>query len=162
MAPEPWINTYGSIYSAACQMALRTTSYWMDKNKYQRPIAYFFERGHKFWKETDEILAATGLNAELKQLYRYHSHTSLEKESSCGLQAADMLSWIASGAMIGFKKNHTMKAFEPVIIGLTKDQSHRYQMFYPTGDKLKRFFAYQTSHTSTVIVRHNHRASALR
>lgn len=143
-------------------MALRTTAFWMDKNKNHTRIAYFFERGHRFWKEADETLDAAGNNAELKRLYRYHSHTSLEKESSCGLQAADMLSWIISAGMVGFRKNHTMTAFEPVIMELARQQSKRYQAFCPTGKVLEQFFGYQVTHDSPVIVRHAKPATALR
>ena len=123
LAPKFWKDVFGSMYSAACQMSLRTTAFWMDKNKHFTPINYIFESGHKFWKEADKVLGATGKNPELKRLYRYHVHASLEKRSSYGLQAADMLAWIMTKATVGFPSNHTMTAFKPVILGLAANLS---------------------------------------
>ena len=152
LAPTNWKDQFGSIYSAACQMSLRTTAYWMDQHKCFKPIAYFFESGHKFWDEANAILGETGKNPELKRLYRYQSHTAIDKIDSYGLQAADMLAWIMTKATVGFPKNHTMAAFEPILRELAANGSRRYQMFYPTGNNLRRFFEEQASRTDHVIV----------
>jgi hypothetical protein len=161
-APASWKEEFGSIYSAACQMALRTTAYWMDQHKCFTPIVYIFENGHKFWKEADEVLKATGNDPELKKLYRYHTHMPLDKRSTYGLQAADMLAWIMTRAIVGFPKNHTMAAFEPILKEFVAKESKRYQIFYPTGDNLRKFFHEQACRFDHVKVGLAPRQSSLR
>jgi hypothetical protein len=101
VAPPLWRFHFGSIYTAACQMALRTTAYWMDQHKCHLPIAYAFESGHKFWGEANAILTGTSKDPQLSRAYRYHSHTAIDKENAYGLQAADMLAWIMTKLTVG-------------------------------------------------------------
>ena len=151
-APKDWALAYGSIYSGACQLALRVTTHWMDKNKIYIPTAYAFESGHHFWNEANAILSATGKNLELAKAYRYHSHSAMSKEQSYGLQAADMLAWIITRMDVGVPKNHTMKAFAPIIMTLAAGRSKQYQLFHPEGDLLQRFFAEQVQNFDQSVV----------
>jgi Protein of unknown function (DUF3800) len=141
LAPPLFRFQYSSMYSCACQMALRTTASWMDTHKSYLPIAYAFESGHRFWDEADGILRGIGQYPELKQEYRYRTHFPLDKERSYGLQAADMLAWIFGRLNVGAPQNQTMAKFAPIIMSLFEDDSDRYQLFHPKEAALLQFFA---------------------
>lgn len=151
-APPLWKHEHGSMYSAACQMALRVTGLWMNDHNCHQPIAYAFESGHRFWDEANSILNGTGKHPELKRLYRYNSHTAIDKMDAYGLQAADMLAWIMGRLNVGVPTNHSMQAFAPIIMRLVDGQSAKYQLFHPKGDLMKRFFQEQASMPPPVIV----------
>jgi hypothetical protein len=140
LAPPLFRFEYSSMYSAACQMALRATAFWMNSHKCYLPIAYAFESGHRFWDEADGILKGIGQYPELKRDYRYRTHFPLDKEDSYGLQAADMLAWIFTRLEVGVPKNHTMDKFAPIIMSLVEGDSDRYQLLHPKEDGLRQFF----------------------
>ena len=151
-APPLWRFEDGSIYATACQMVLRTTAVWMDENRCFLPIAYAFESGHRFWNEADSILKGIGQHhPQLKELYRYRTHFSLEKTEAYGLQAADLLAWAMTRITVGVPKNHTMSAFGPILLNLVKGDDRRYRLFHPNGDLLQRFFEEQAN-TKHIIV----------
>ena len=152
MAPSDWTAYFGSIYTAACQMVLRTTAYWMDIRGKPEQIAYVFESGHKFWDEANAMLTGVASDPKFKRLYRHVSHTAIDKKDAYGLQAADMLAWIMTRLEVGTPDNHTMRAFAPIIKGLVRGQSERYQLFHPKGDLLRRFFEEQAQGVDNVIV----------
>jgi hypothetical protein len=141
LAPSLWRFEYSSMYSAACQMVLRATAFWMERHRVFLPVAYAFESGHRFWAEADGILQGIGQCPELKRDYRYRSHFSLNKTESYGLQAADMLAWIFARLDVGVPKNRTMTAFAPIIIELVEGDSDRYQLLHPKEDGLRQFFS---------------------
>jgi len=141
LAPPLWRFEYSSMYSAACQMVLRTTAFWMDAHKVYLPIAYAFESGHRFWPEADEILAGIGQFPEARRDYRYRTHLALDKQHSYGLQAADMLAWIFGRLEAGVPQNQTMSKFAPIIMSLVADDSDRYQLLHLKEDGLRQFFA---------------------
>ena len=152
LAPPQWRFEYGSIYAGACQLALRTTAYWMDQHRCSDPIAYVFENGHAFWDEADSILSETGKHPQLGSLYHYNSHRAINKRDAYGLQAADMLAWTMARFTVGVPVNHTMAAFAPLFQRLASGQSGKYQLFHPTGDLLRRFFQEQLSRNDHVVV----------
>lgn len=152
VAPPLWRFEYGSIYVAACQMVLRATAYWMDQHRSFLPIAYAFESGHRFWDEADSILKGTGKHPTLKRLYRYRTHFALDKTEAYGLQAADLLAWVITRIDVGVPKNHTMRAFGPILNHLPENSDARYQLFHPTGDLLRRFFDEQIANKDHIIV----------
>jgi hypothetical protein len=151
MAPRDWVVNFGSIYSAACQVLLRATGYWMDEKSDPDRIAYVFESGHQFWSEANAILTGITADQDTRQHYRYISHTAIPKERAYGLQAADMLSWIMTRLEIGFPNNHTMRAFAPILMRLAEGQSSRYQLFHPKGDLLRRFFEEQINAEHVIL-----------
>jgi hypothetical protein len=141
LAPPLWRMEYSSIYSAACQMALRATAFWMEKHKCFLPIAYAFESGHRFWNEADGILSGIGKYPDAKSEYRYRTHFALDKTESYGLQAADMLAWLFGRLDVVAPNNHTMRAFAPIFVSLTDGEGDRYQCLHPTDRGLRQFFA---------------------
>lgn len=140
LAPPLYRFEFGSMYATACQMVLAATANWMDEYRCFLPIAYAFESGHRFWDEADGIMKGIGQISDLKKKYRYRTHFSLDKTEAYGLQAADMVAWIFPRLNVGFKFNHTMQAFAPLIQGLVAGQSHRYQLLHPNENGLVRYF----------------------
>jgi hypothetical protein len=154
LRPPLWEFKFGSIYTAACQMVLRMTAYAMDRHLSYEPIAYAFESGHRFWDEANAILTGTGKDPQLKRVYRYHSHTAIDKEQAYGLQAADMLAWIMTRLTVGAPSNHTMRTFVPLLNWMVRDQSQRtkYYLFHSTGEHLRQFFNEQMSRQDHIVV----------
>lgn len=152
IAPPLWKFQYSSMYSAACQMVLRTTAHWMEHHKTFLPIAYAFESGHRFWDEADGILRGIGQYPELKRDYRYRTHFPLDKKDSYGLQAADMLAWIFGRLDVGAPHNRTMEAFLPIILSLVEGDSDRYQLLHPKEDGLRQFFADCAANTDRRVI----------
>ena len=140
VAPPHWRIQYGSIYSAMCQLALRTTAFLMDRRGNDDLIAYSFESGHRFWDEASSLLAGFAYHPERERLYRYHSHSAVTKRDAYGLQAADMLAWTVARLVAGVPKNHSMAAFAPVLHHLMDQRGDRYQATFLEGDRLRRFF----------------------
>src|SRR5258705_11341678 len=99
-------------------MVLRATAEWMNTHRCYLPIAYAFERGHRFWDEADGILKHIGRLPEARALYRYRTHFALDKTEAYGLQAADLLAWMVTRFEVGFPANHTMRAFTPALLSL--------------------------------------------
>jgi hypothetical protein len=124
----------------------------MDQQRCHTPIAYAFESGHRFWDEANAILTGTGQHPDLGRLYRYHSHTAIDKKKAYGLQAADLLAWLMARLKVGAPSNHTMTAFAPIIYRLAQGQSGKYQLFHPEGDLMRRFFAEQIAGKVEVLV----------
>jgi hypothetical protein len=162
LAPVNWKDEFGSIYSVACQMILGVTAVWMDHNKCFTLIAYFFEDGHKFWQEADDMLHAIGQDPEERKRCRYNSHTSLNKRSSYGLQAADLSAWMDTRAKVGFPDNHTMRAFSPIILKFGANQPGRFKVLHLTGHSLKGFIDIQVARAKRVPVRHGIKRPSLR
>ena len=121
LAPPLWRFEYSSMYSAACQMVLRATTVWMDDHRTHIPIAYAFERGHRFWDEANEILRGIGEDPESKRNYRYRTHFDLEKLHSYGLQAADMLAWIFGRIEVGYRTTIRCRDLRPSSVDLSKE-----------------------------------------
>lgn len=137
VAPADWPKYFGSIYSVACQLCLRTTAHWMDAHKVFWRTAYFFEAGHKFRAEADRLLDLARTVPELRQAYRYHTHAFLRKDDAVGLQAADILASAAARAHVGGEMSRTVRAFAPEILTLTEAGDDRYDIQLLTGAKLQ-------------------------
>jgi hypothetical protein len=73
-APKDWPERFGSIYTAACQMCLQTTGYWLARGESQMNVAYVFEQGHKYHNEADKLLTAIGQHDGARKRFRYHVH----------------------------------------------------------------------------------------
>jgi hypothetical protein len=152
LAPPNWAWVYGSLYSIACQAALRTTAFWLDERRNPARVAYFLESGQEFWHEANAMLAGIGGRPDLREAYRYHSHTPLDKKDAYGLQAADMHAWLMTRINVGVPLNHTMAHFAPHFMHLVDGWGERYQAFHPTGENLKRFFDENLHRTDDVMV----------
>ena len=141
-APSWYAEHQGSIYSAACQICLRSTTVWLEEHACHQLVAYFFESGHKFEKEADAFLRHVAQMPTAEGTHRYHSHSFMNKKKAAGLQAADVLAWTIARANVGFQNNRTMAVFEPHVRALSQDSS-RYQINIFTREKLRRFFKEQ-------------------
>lgn len=142
MAPEGFAAVNGSIYSSACQVCMRQTAFWLKAHSHYQNVAYVFEAGHKFQHEANAIMRPISSTAELTAMFRYHSHSFVRKEDAAGLQAADLLAWITTRALLGFPQNRTMAMFREPIQLLVGDGS-RYQANFFFDHILKQYLEEQ-------------------
>lgn len=140
LAPPWYAQHQGSIYATACQICLRATTVWLDKNECRQFVAYTFESGHRFQAEANALMKRIG--QVLPERHRYQSHSFADKKSSAGLQAADLLAWTAAKASGGFTSNRTLRLLAPYYHRLLEDQE-KYQTAFITGASLRQFFAEQ-------------------
>lgn len=150
-APEGWLNVYGSIYSAACQMVLQAASFYVRKDRRcHLPILYVFERGHKHRAEADAMLTAIGKSDRARREFQYKNHLFEEKHREHGLQAADLLVWTITKAQLGGQPRGLQPFKEPIWrLAQTLGESCHPLVF--TGAKLQRFFNEQAYGEPTVI-----------
>lgn len=140
-APTDWPQQYGSIYTAACEMCLQVTGYWLHNGNVPMDVLYVFERGHRFQDEADRLLSAIGNVPEARQRFRYRNHV-FEPKTEMGLQAADFYAWMITKAIIS--SGSVPSAFRPFVGPVTrwvKANNARCRLHQFTGDKLDRFFA---------------------
>jgi hypothetical protein len=90
---ESFRKSFGSAYTMCCNWCIHEVGQWAERSGYNGKIAYFFESGHDEQNETNRILARIAIHPELKDAYRYASHTFAEKRLVVPLQAADILAW---------------------------------------------------------------------
>jgi len=138
LVPEEWPQRFGSNYSGACQICLQLTANWLDEHRQFASVFYTLENGHTFRNEIDRVLHKAAGTPELKQLFRYHGHTFLDKRDATGLQAADVLAW-ASTKILSLKAGGQVPAsFRSVINVMALDKS-KYKVKLLTGKHLIAF-----------------------
>jgi hypothetical protein len=81
------------VYSYCCWLALSGIYGWIMRNQFDGKIAYFFEAGHKYQGQANELMNSIFGNPALRQEYRYASHSFVTKEEARPVQAADILAW---------------------------------------------------------------------
>jgi Protein of unknown function (DUF3800) len=141
-APADWPLRFGSIYTAACQMCLRATAYWLNRDGCQMNVYYVFEEGHEFENEAHLLLSAVGKHEDVRRLLRYRKH-AFEPKTEVGLQAADFFAWVCTKAStVGASGEPIPRAFVPFLGPVTvwadkhNDQSRIHEF---TGPRLERF-----------------------
>lgn len=143
LAPAWYAELHGSIYTTACQMGMRATSFHLSEFGISRPVDYEFERGHRFASEAEAVLREIrNLPVENEEGYHYGSHAFTDKKSEPGLQAADLLAWTIARAHVHFPTNRTVQLFRPHLLRLGRDLN-RFKVQLMTGDKLSRFMEEQ-------------------
>jgi hypothetical protein len=142
VAPENFGRLFGSLYTSACQLCMRASANWMHEHDVHSEVAYMFESGHKFQEEANYLLNGIATAEHLTKKYNYSSHGFGDKRKIAGLQAADVLAWVASRVKVKARMNHTMKEFQPHLETLLRDEN-RYHAHAMTGQKLRRFIADQ-------------------
>jgi Protein of unknown function (DUF3800) len=89
----PRYGQFTSNYTFACWQALLAVRYWCRDQNYKGEIAYFFEAGHQSQAEANEIMDRIFTIPELRDQYRYSSHSFVQKKKVPLLQCADILAW---------------------------------------------------------------------
>lgn len=87
------LDPFGAAYAWCCFMSLVGVAHWADKNNYNGDIAYFFEAGHAHQITTNKIMNSIFEVEEMRQNFRYGSHSFVDKQKVRPVQSADMLAW---------------------------------------------------------------------
>ena len=143
LAP-PWLATLqGSIYTAACQLAMRATAFSLEQHGSYQPVDYSFEAGHKFEAEADAVIRRIAQVGVREEQYRYGTHAFRDKREAAGLQAADIFAWTVARAHVHFPANRTMALLKPHLLTLVQGTDRRFKVHTFTKDSLIRFFEEQ-------------------
>lgn len=80
-------------YSLCSYLCLLGSRHWAERTGYSGDIAYLFESGHRSAAQSHKIMNTLFSDEDLRQLFRYGSHTFCDKRKFIPLQAADILAW---------------------------------------------------------------------
>lgn len=89
-------DPFGAAYAFCCFMCLVGIEKWADKNNYDGDIAYFFEAGATHQATANKMLNSIFKNEEMRRLFRYGSHSFVDKKKVRPVQTADILAWQAA------------------------------------------------------------------
>jgi hypothetical protein len=97
-AVAPKKRGFSNPYPTCCHLCMSLVGQWMDKRSPGTgDVAYFFESGFQYQAEANDLLSLAksrnGITAGLDKMYRYRSHTFMDKRDCLPLQAADLLAW---------------------------------------------------------------------
>lgn len=127
-------NPWKSAYTWCCYMALQGVGEWCDRVNYQGKVAYFFESGHRFQAQANNLLDAISRSEAFRQRFRYGSHTFADKKCLRPLQSADMLAWHAvNNVKRALRGEHT---FRKDFAELIKKETYQ---FYGSADMFAKF-----------------------
>jgi hypothetical protein len=84
----------GNAYTYCCWQSLAGMRHWMEENKIDGDVAYFFESGHQHQSEANEVMKRIFSNSDLKRHYRYVTHAFVDKKRVRPVQTADILAWL--------------------------------------------------------------------
>jgi hypothetical protein len=81
-------------YELAVWLCLVRVAQFADSRKHAGKIAYFFEAGYKHEGKANALMTRIFSHPHLKQVYKYGSHSFVDKNETTGAQAADLLAWL--------------------------------------------------------------------
>jgi hypothetical protein len=84
----------GSAYTYCCWQSLAGMLDWLEQNKIDGDLAYFFESGHEHQSQANAIMKRIFDNPKLRQHYRYITHAFVDKQKVRPVQTADILAWL--------------------------------------------------------------------
>lgn len=82
-----------SPYILCCYWCLMSVRHWARRNQYSGAIEYVFEQGHVSQNEANRVMNDIFAVPELREQYRYSTHSFSDKNAAIPLQAADVLAW---------------------------------------------------------------------
>lgn len=80
-------------YTLCCHLCLLGARHWAERTSYSGKISYVFESGHRSAADSNAIMNTVFAHEDLRQDFRYSSHTFGDKRQFIPLQAADILAW---------------------------------------------------------------------
>jgi len=120
----PQHYNWGNAYNYCLWRVLRGVRGWMDSVGFSGDAAYFFEAGHKSQTAANRIMNVAFQTEGQRRLYRYISHSFVEKKKFPPVQAADLLAWqMFSDWRHGSEKKPRRKDFAALIA----QKNHRVQ-----------------------------------
>lgn len=166
-APPTWPQRFGSIYTVACHFAVEATVLWLENQRCHLKVLYVLERGHRYWKEADEVLCAIRDHKDenIRKRLRYRAHL-FEDKSEVGLQAADLYAWtVAKTAAL--KPNEIPRALEPfreslVKLALAHKPEDRYKVHSVTGEWLDKHIEHSLTGEPFMSINHGPRRPGFR
>jgi uncharacterized protein DUF3800 len=84
----------GTAYTYCCWQSLAGMQVWLNQNSFEGKVSYFFEAGHKHQAEANEIMNRIFKDVDLRQSYRYSSHSFVDKKLVRPIQAPDIFAWL--------------------------------------------------------------------
>ena len=89
----PKYSLFESAYSFACLQMFLGVQRWANANKFVGGVKYFFESGAQHESEADALMKKIFAHPQLKNDFRYSSHSFEGKANVVQLQCADLLAW---------------------------------------------------------------------
>lgn len=83
----------GSAYNYCIWHCLEGVRLWIEERGSPIEVSYHFERGHASEGEADRIMHLAFSDREARAPFGYTSHAFVDKRSTPGVQAADLLAW---------------------------------------------------------------------
>jgi len=151
VAGNDWPQLFGSIYSAACQMAVQGTGFKLTTLQSHLDVLYVLEDGHTYQHEADAALASIKRDERLRKLCHYRNHLFEDKKKECGLQAADLLAWWVTKVKVPSRKKPALAAFLPPLARLASTRSDMQQIHDMTGKRLEGFLKHQIEAPKRII-----------
>jgi hypothetical protein len=88
-----WLSHHGDPYSYCCYTCLAAIQHWIDKNRFDGQVGYFFEAGHASAPKFTALMNQVLNTPNLLQGLRHGAHGFVPKTCS-PVQAADMLAYL--------------------------------------------------------------------
>ena len=89
----PFHPKMGSAYNYCIWHCLEGVRLWIEERASSIEVQYRFEQGHASDGEADRIMRFAFSNLEGRAPFGYSSHAFVEKRTTPGVQAADLLAW---------------------------------------------------------------------
>src|SRR5258708_2752761 len=137
-----WIGGFQHAYPVCCHLAMHALGNLVRKSGHDDEIAYFFESGDEYSGVAHNFMARAIDTPELKESYRYGSHSFIGKDKALPLQAADVLAWEWAKYLdetVTRNIRLMRKSLAALLSENTEYDSKRYGVNHVTGDALKRF-----------------------
>ena len=123
--PDVGKDVHGEAYEFAAWNCLMGVSNWLEITGRKGRVGYFFEAGHKHQARAHRLMDYLFQASEHRDQYQYGGHGFVPKESSCAIQAADLLAWqfFQHRKRVDAKKPQR-KDFEALVKGKTYNVRH--------------------------------------
>lgn len=139
-----WIDGYQHAYPVCCHLAMDLLGRLVRESGHDDEIAYFFESGDEFSRAAHRFMDYADRAPELKEAYRHHSHTFIDKDKALALQAADILAWEWTKYLDETVAIHKRNMRMSLVALLEKDglyNDKKYRVNHVTGEPLRTYMA---------------------
>jgi hypothetical protein len=91
----PQMKFFGSAYDSCARNIISGVASWIESNNFRGGMHYFFEAGAKTAARASQSILEMMQDEEIRRETCYAGHSFVLKESTPGVQAADLLAWHA-------------------------------------------------------------------
>jgi hypothetical protein len=90
----PRLDGLRTTYALCCTLLVSRIAYHLDSLGIKSHVAYIFESGHKYQRETEQFMRSIAISdTSRKDRHHYLSHSFVGKSDATLLQTADLLAW---------------------------------------------------------------------